>query len=252
MRRNTARPLVVEATLLASGPGGLLLLLITRLLAESCALAERSYGPAIRLALTPRSPGSREAADPYGIYLRGELARLRDPETASDFLSNARSGLPPGWTLGASGREISALLPTQGHVDEFVARLSRNDARQLTEICSRWRNNSVADKIAAAGDVRWSIQAVPAMELEVDQAEPALGSAFTAHDYRLVDIARDSFILSQPPYSEHQVSDRVEFPLTLAVPHPVRLRIFDGIHRAIQLVRNGETQIEVCAPQSRP
>lgn len=38
--------------------------------------------------------------------------------------------------------------------------------------------------------------------------------------------------------------------MTLAVPHPVRLRIFDGIHRAIQLVSNGEETLQVCAPDS--
>jgi hypothetical protein len=202
------------------------------------------------LALTLRAQARVRAVDPYRIYLRGELARLRDPDSATDFLNKARSSLSPGWTLGASGREISGLLPTQGHVDGFVARLSRKDARQLTEVCSRWRNNSVAGKIAAAGEVPWSIRAVPAVELEVDQAEPTaeLARAFALHQYLLAEIARDPFILSRAPYSEHRAGDPVELPLTLAVPHPVRLRIFDGIHRAIQLVRNGEETLQVCAP----
>lgn len=98
----------------------------------------------------------------------------------------------------------------------------------------------------------WSIRSVPLDELEVDQAEPTaeLARAFAQHQYRLVDIASDPFILGQPPYCEHQPGEQVGLPIALAIPHPVRLRIFDGIHRAIQLARNGQSEIDVGAPET--
>lgn len=188
--------------------------------------------------------------DPYRIYLQGELARLRAPEVAREFYEAAGAMFRPRWRLGNSGRKIRRRLPDQAAVDAFVENVSPADARELGEICSRWRDNSVADKIERAGRAHWTIRTVPTDDVEVDQAESTavLSAAFALHDYRLVPIARDTVVLAQPPYSEHQTGELVAQRVLLAIAHPERLRIFDGIHRAIQLVRNGERQLEICAP----
>jgi hypothetical protein len=57
---------------------------------------------------------------------------------------------------------------------------------------------------------------------------------------------------SAPPASR---GDAVQFPICLAKPDPGEpdiFRVIDGIHRAIQIVRNGQARISLCVVGEPP
>jgi hypothetical protein len=183
----------------------------------------------------------------YRVYLTAELGKLRHVGAAADFINAvgpaalAELGLPP------KPEDLSARLSDHDSVVAFVGSLSDDSLVSLVEACdARWRRNGVSATLRLGSG--WAIRSVDIGSVDVQQAEPSLGDFFRSHRSRLVDIAADARLLEHCPYSGWTKGEAVPYPVVLGLNRGGRMRLFDGIHRAIQLAINGETTVQVCSP----
>lgn len=70
---------------------------------------------------------------------------------------------------------------------------------------------------------------------------------FAHHEYRLREIAQDPEPLMEPAYGDHAAAEDVAYPILLASGRDGHDLVYDGVHRAVQLVRNVETTLHLCA-----
>jgi len=184
--------------------------------------------------------------DAYPLYLRGELAKLRHDGDARDFLARGRCGLVrlalPGTLDG-----LTAFFASQARVDDFVSGLDRLKLEELTACCVRWRENGVAPHLARARQVEYV--RVPTAAILVREAEQGLVPAFRRNSFWLTAVAIDPEVLSSEPYRSCTDHEEVDLRICIARREPGRpgeYRLIDGVHRAIQLYRNGEREIDLC------
>lgn len=192
------------------------------------------------------SPANVSCVEHYRTYLRAELAKLGNLGDAAAFL--ASGGWPrPHPSLPTSVDDLSRQFEKQGQVDAFVATLNHDDLVELTSCCSRWRNNSVARDLSPRQVTEFVDAPVEAILL--NPAEPRLDEAFRRNAWGLVATAHDPEVLDAPEYRRYSAGEPVAFPICLAKPDPTTpgaFRVIDGMHRAIQLARNGEERIPLC------
>lgn len=174
--------------------------------------------------------------DHIRLYLRTELRKLRNLGDARCFL--ARSECRPAPTAEA----VVQMFATRRSVDEYVDSLDDAALNVLADCCSVWRRNGVADLLRGR-HVRALIE-VPISAILLRQAEPELRKAFERNLWRLDAIARDPEVLLGDAYRGHAAGDFVEFRTCLSdPPESGTYRLIDGMHRAIQMARNGEPTI---------
>jgi hypothetical protein len=182
----------------------------------------------------------------YRIYLRAELAKLKNRGDAKDFISKATCAHD---SLALS-RTVDGLTETfgdQARVDAFVDGLDLAGKRTFAKCCENWRGNSLARKLAAANSA--ALLSAPIDRLLVASAEPQYEYLFARNGWWLVAIAADPELRTLTPYSGYLGGTQVTETRCIAevAPrHPDRYRIIDGIHRAIQLVWNDAPAIDLC------
>ncbi len=183
----------------------------------------------------------------FRVYLRAEIGKLRHRGDAESFIATAPSDLLAQCGLATDPDMLTGQLSTQEAVDAVVAGLTEDVLRRLAQHCSeKWRRNDVYRKLS--GTESWIEAEVDVAMIRLQQAEPRLGDLFRKHDYRLPDIARDPVLLSSEPYSQYRIGEPVPYAVCLAIRRGETFRIFDGMHRAIQLFRNGRRRIPVFYP----
>jgi hypothetical protein len=187
---------------------------------------------------------------PYQVYLRAELAKLRSEGDALKFLRDTRDApLQFGLPLTVDGLRGQLATPTL--VDAYVMSLSDDGLMGLTELSARSRGNDVGARLREADCLRAGrspIQTDAALEeLLIVQAEPAHGWLWRQHGNRLLEIAHDPVLAELEPYRQWPGHRPIEVNACLAtrVSGP-EFCIFDGVHRAIQMVWNGALQIRLC------
>lgn len=182
----------------------------------------------------------------YRTYLRAELGKLASLNDANGFLTRSGCRVHELHLVRDAGW-LTQTFETQGKVDAFVEGLGDDALIQLTRCCSIWRNNSVARELLPAQSVE--LLDVPVAQILLRVAERDLEPYFARNGYRLTSIARDLGLLAAPPYRDQGPGEVVRFARCLAkreTETPDHFRIFDGMHRAIQLVRNGDPRIPLC------
>lgn len=184
----------------------------------------------------------------YRVYLLAELGKLRARGDAEFLLERINDADLAALGLEQGPVALTAQFRDQVDVAAYVDGLDATQAVALTGLCSRARRNDVAVRLAEPG--RWEIIRAPAADVEIAQAEPALADIWRRHGYRLSAIARDPDVLSSHPYSQRQANIRPAYDVLLASRHGASYRVFDGVHRAIQLVRNGELALTMCVPEA--
>jgi hypothetical protein len=80
----------------------------------------------------------------------------------------------------------------------------------------------------------------------VSRAERGLWEAFERDGWRLTEIARDPAVLGAEPYRAFSPRREIAFRVCLARAEGEAYRVIDGIHRAIQMARNGDKGIPLC------
>jgi hypothetical protein len=183
--------------------------------------------------------------DHYRTYLRGELGKLRNLGDARCFLARAGETSVASFNLRADPDWLTHWFSSQERTDAYVDELDDAALIGLTERCEIWRHNGVAQKLRTWRRVE-SLDA-PVEAIRLRDAESALRPRFAQLRFDLVAIANDPVVLAADAYCAHIPGDPVGFPRCLATREPEgRYRILDGMHRAIQLVRNGERTVPLC------
>jgi hypothetical protein len=185
----------------------------------------------------------------YQVYLKGELAKLRRYDDAHCFIN--QSGCADGaFGLQLNEGWLARRFATQAGVDSYVGSLDEPSLVELTARCGQWRQNDVAVKLRGR---HAEFLPIAAENVLVCQAEPCLGPDFARLGSQLVRVAQAPAVLAAAAYRDKGSCERIDFRWCLAEPVPGRpgvYRIFDGVHRAIQMVRNGETHIPLCVVSS--
>ena len=180
----------------------------------------------------------------FRTYLRAELGKLRNSGDAQQFCCHVPDEWRAATDLPATIPEINARFQSQDAVDTYVASLSDDCLVQLTGRCGEWRNNGISDLLSPQQHYEFIL--APVARVLLSPAEGCLVGAFGRNGWQLSAIAVDPEVLSVSPYRHHQPGEHVRFPICLARPVGDLYCIFDGIHRAIQLVRNGEDCVRLC------
>jgi hypothetical protein len=186
----------------------------------------------------------------FVTHLRAELRKLGDEGDAAAF--RAKGGCAEVASVPASLEGLMGAFASQPQVDEYVFGLGDADLVAMTRCCGRWRNNNIANDLSPGQEVETIDVAVGQILLR--PAEERLHSDFARLGWRLVAIAGDRYILEQPEYRDHKPGDCVDVPVCIAKAEPDEpgaFRIIDGIHRAIQMYRNGQKTIRLCVVRDR-
>jgi hypothetical protein len=149
--------------------------------------------------------------------------------------------------LPDSGESIAALLGSPEQVATYVKSLSDDDLVALTWCLSSWRKNPVGAQLTRSQ--KTESREISVRRILLNEAECDLHSAWRRLGGRLTEIAADPEVLAHPEYARRRVGDCIEYPICLA--HPVSgghglYRVVDGVHRAIQLARNGAESLTLC------
>jgi hypothetical protein len=183
----------------------------------------------------------------FRVYLRAELGKLRYRADAAAFIfAVGPSGLLRDIGLNRDPESLARQLDSQTAVDGLVAQLSPDVLKLLAKCCGdEWRANPDLYSQLTSSDL-WAEEQVEIEFIYLKQAEPHLGAVFSDLGYRLTAIAADPRILSSAPYCDSRPGKPIDYPVCLAKRGLGAYRLFDGIHRAIQLVRNGQARIPIC------
>jgi hypothetical protein len=183
--------------------------------------------------------------DGYLTYLRAELGKFGNVAEASALLASARCEAAV-W-LPATPKDLAKSFRTTEQIDAYLARLSRKQLIGLANCLSNWRRNNVASTLAATLSTEYID--VPVASILLSAAEPELHEAFARNAWSLSLIAADPEVLKADAYRDRSPGGIVRVPICLARPErndPGTFRVVDGMHRAIQLVRNGHVLITLC------
>jgi len=183
----------------------------------------------------------------FTTYLKGELGKLASTEDVGEFATRIPPGTLAGIGLPEKADELRDLFGTQQRVDEWVDAQDDGILSDLTEaIDSQWRHNGVAKKIERHG--KWKHIECPIEEVRARQAERPYANIFERNEFLLIRLVEDAQLGSLPPYCCYTVGASVAHKTLLAKSDGDYWRIIDGVHRAYQLVLNGEQKLSLCVP----
>jgi hypothetical protein len=181
----------------------------------------------------------------FQVYLRAELGKLRTLSEAEWFLRSVPAESIGRHNLPNDPAGLVKQLSTQPEVDSFVHGLSEENLRELAKTCDEnWRKNGVYANLTSAET--WTISEVPVEQVDLQQAEPSLGHVFQRNGFKLCRVAGDAELFTHPPYSGLDLAEPVVYPVCLAKFRRGRYRLFDGVHRAIRLVRGEAKSLTLC------
>jgi hypothetical protein len=185
----------------------------------------------------------------YRVYLRAELGKLQNVDDSQEFLSTVGCGFEL-FDLPRDVDVLSERFATQELAEAFVDGLNDQALIDLTSCCGLWRKNGIAENLT-----RWQsphLIEVPIEKVLLKRAEKDLWAVFDRLE-ALTAIGVDDAVLAHPVYAAHSDNERIAYRWCLANPEPGRhgiYRVFDGMHRAIQMLRNRETLIPLCVVEA--
>lgn len=181
----------------------------------------------------------------FRIYLRSELGKLKNQGDAYWFLRSIPSTLLLMCSIPNNHEQLVSAFSSQEKVDAFVAKLSANHLQALTNACDQdWRKNGIFDKLSRHNN--WIESSVSVDAVVLQQSEPHLAYIFERHQFRLTSIVGDRELWTNEPYANWDVHAPIYFRTCLGRFKSGWYKLFDGIHRAILLTRQGAQHIDIC------
>jgi hypothetical protein len=181
----------------------------------------------------------------FRIYLRSELGKLKNQGDACWFLRSIPSTLLSMCSIPTDHEQLVSVFSSQEKVDAFVAELPDDLLRALTKACDQdWRRNGIFNKLSRYNS--WMESSVSVDAVMLQQAEPRLAYIFERHQFRLTSIVGDEELWIHEPYANWDVHAPIYFRTCLGSFESGWYRLFDGIHRAILLSRQGAQRIDIC------
>jgi hypothetical protein len=178
--------------------------------------------------------------DHYRCYLDAELAKLDDRSWAQELVDHGACAQVHPLFRGP-GAAIAERLASQEEVNAFVRGLSDRELVELTTCLSIWRKNPIRHELSPSQRV-YHIEA-PLERLWVAYAEPEHQDAWRELGHRLLAIAFDPRVPGN-----RETKRTVTLPcLAKAMAWPAgSFWVVDGVHRAIQVARNGDNALQLC------
>jgi len=181
----------------------------------------------------------------FRIYLKSELRKLGNEGDANDLLGKVEKTKLAALGIPTDVCTLNNLFCSQKVVNDYVQGLADNTLRELTQLCSEWRKNNVYDKLDNYFD--WQEATVEVSRIFVQQAESHLAEIFKCDSGKLSSIVLNPELWRNRPYSEYRHGTIIEFPTCIAIRHDSdKYKLFDGIHRAIQMAYQGIKSINLC------
>lgn len=192
--------------------------------------------------------------NPYEIYLVAELSKLKNTGDVSHLLEKVEPNELKTLRIPYNIDLIKQCFSSKNNVESYVKSLTVTEKKQLTQLLSvKWRNNNVYAKISRFENHQWKIDRIDIDLIYIGYAEPKLKPLFRKHNMKLTDITNDNELWQNKPYRSWNLNPReVEYLILLAVRQNINeYRVFDGVHRAIGLVKNGNTTLNLCFPDKK-
>jgi len=181
----------------------------------------------------------------YRVYLKSELGKLRDRGVAEEFLGLLHRETLIECGIAIDGEQLTEQFGSQVDVNGFVEHLADTCLMELTKLYDDcWRTNGVFKKLSESE--KWLEVDAPTSQILLQPAESELAYIFQRNEFELLKIVADPELLEHEPYRSRRPGEIVSFSTCLAKSSAGRYRIFDGMHRAIQLARNGSETIRLC------
>lgn len=185
----------------------------------------------------------------FKTYLKGELGKLMNLGDAKRCIENIRPEKLESLGLPSTEDRLLEMFQNHSLVNAWVGAQNLNVVRQLTyTLDNDWRHNGVAGQIESV--TSWTEETIPVENILVCSAEPGeqYRAIFERNEYGLVRLAQDDELRTLKPYSSYTLGTSVCWPVLLAKPRGEFWRVFDGVHRAYQMVLNGQQKIRLCVP----
>ncbi len=188
-------------------------------------------------------------SDPYFFYLLPELSKLRNPGDVKSLFQKVTMDELQKFNFPKSSEDVITFFSEKDRIIDYLRQLSRKEElTALLSVC--WRNNDVYSKLSRFDEKEWLTEKVEINSIFIQDAEGTLKSLFNKHNHKLVDIVNDGELWMNEPYrswSNHEI----KYPVLLAMKfNEDRYKIFDGIHRAIWMVKTGYSQLCLCHPNN--
>lgn len=180
----------------------------------------------------------------YIVYIAPELQKFNDTNWTNKFFEQFQdNNCFEDFDLPKYPDEFIEQFSTEeGIVDYLKGRPKQSVIRLSTFLSSVWRNNTgLLRKLTSFNN--WKDKAVPIEKILVYPAEPSFHDYFEENEYLLCRILEDRRIMDELPYRNYEEGTSVIFKTLLAVQKDQNYRIFDGVHRAVQLALNGDKEL---------
>lgn len=180
----------------------------------------------------------------YILYIAPELHKFEELNWTNKFFKQFQDNpcfdefnLPKD--LNEFSQQFSTKEGILGYLNE---RPEQNVIALSGFLSSTWRNNpGLFNKLTSNSN--WEDLAVPLQRILVYPAEPSFHDYFEENEYLLCRILEDRRIMDELPYRNYKEGTSVIFKTLLAVQKDQNYRIFDGVHRAVQLALNGDKEL---------
>jgi len=187
----------------------------------------------------------------FYIYLSSELSKLKNEGDAIDFLSKLRNKDLERLHIHTELYKLMNQFKNKNEINNYLKTLNYYEIIPLTNLISKiWRKNAVYEFLINNSFI--NKEKIPVEYIYVLQAESNLKHLFKRNNYKLTDLVNDKKLWNHEPYKSNFTKGKeVEYPLLLAEKYSeTRYTIYDGIHRAIQMARNGQEYIDLYYTES--
>ena len=199
--------------------------------------------------------------NPFDIYLAPELSKfIGNINWVEKFIQENNNDDLIYCNLPNNKRDFLMKFNSKVSIEEFILNLSEENKKNLSRLLSNWRNNGVYNKINHLEMVGekyqhsfWTILDIPLTYLYISPAERSLWDLFERHQFSLIKIANDPKLLRYSPYNGYLKNiNEIEYPICLGEQQgfDLKYKIFDGVHRAIQIAINNEESLKLCYLES--
>lgn len=177
---------------------------------------------------------------PYEVYVVGELLRLEKDSYRKKMFDINNVNI-------RHVAQTTTKTITKDELKEFCKGLSFSELRKVTQDLSNFRGNNVFETLNSY--LNWKEEKIPVDKIYTSQAERTIKPLFESHNFKLVDITNDKSLFETKPYCKYPRDRKVTYKTLLAVKeNDDCYRLIDGVHRAIQLVRQDKKYIQLCFP----
>lgn len=188
------------------------------------------------------------SSNPFEVYLKAELLKFKKISWAEKFLQEVCNDDIKLFDIPLNAQKISEQFYTIHSVENYLLSQSVLKKEKLVHFLSDWRKNDVYNKIKRYSNFPWIINDVSIKKIILQQTEPELGYIFQKHQFSLEKIIEDSELFKNDPYKNYKANTSLDYSICLAIKRGDQFKIFDGIHRAILIAKNGQQIITLCYP----